>query len=245
MSSFQEPTDSDFGRRDYWNDLYKDSLSSDATDSKNDEKDGDGGNHSGTTAFSWYSGWDDLQPFLEEHFLLGKATRILLPGVGNDPLLRDLYDAGYHNLVAFDYAPEGVARAKELLGPDRMADVRVFCGDARDLSEEETASYDCIIEKGTLDAIHLAGGKDKQKGAEYVEMAIQEFARLTKPGGTGHIISITAACVDAVKEGFEQQLLKDDGKNEWTVVRDGDFFVTDDGFTSNNIDGTYLVYRKA
>jgi hypothetical protein len=88
---FSEPTDSNFGRRDYWNQVYKKE-----------------------TTFSWYAGWDDIQPFCDDFF--EKDYRVLIPGVGNDAALVDMYDDGYVYLTAMDYAPEGIERCREMLG---------------------------------------------------------------------------------------------------------------------------------
>jgi SAM-dependent methyltransferase len=219
MSALPEPTDSNFGRKEYWNDFYKN-----------------------TDSFSWYSGWEDLAPFVEELLLVAMSTdhakesaSILVPGVGNDPLLVDMYDAGYENLVAFDYAPEGVECAKQLLGENRKVEVMV--ADARDLPLDSD-SFDAILEKGTLDSIYLSGGFDKDKAKEYLEMAVDELARVTRPGGI--FISITAACVDAVQAAMTTKL----SASGWTEIRDGDFYMTEEGYATNNIDGTLLAWRR-
>lgn len=41
---------------------------------------------------------------------------MLIPGVGNDAAVVDMFDDGYLDLTAMDYAPEGIERCRELLG---------------------------------------------------------------------------------------------------------------------------------
>jgi hypothetical protein len=110
--------------------------------------------------------------------------------------------------------------------------------DARDLSDEfEDCSFDAIMEKGTLDAIFLSGGKDKQKGLENLKLAISELGRCVKAGGI--FMSITAVVVDNIQESFDEL------NDEWECLVDQDqIYMTEDGFTSNNIDGTLLVWKK-
>ena len=102
-----------FGRQDYWDDFYRDN-----------------------SQFSWYTGWDDLEPFLREY--LQTSDSILLPGVGNDAMLRDMYDAGYQTLTAFDYAPEGIARCRDMLGEERIFVSNADDGDDNSSQERGT-----------------------------------------------------------------------------------------------------------
>ena len=220
-----------FGRQDYWDDFYRDN-----------------------SQFSWYTGWDDLEPFLREY--LQTSDRILLPGVGNDAMLRDMYDAGYQTLTAFDYAPEGIARCRDMLGDERIfvsnADdgddnsstskgVKLFVGDARNLLQLPDESFDIVLEKGALDAIVQSGGgiseKEKALGLQNMQEAVEELTRVLKPGGL--FISISAIWTSRLEAS---PLLAND--NEWEVVRDGSLYLTEDGYASNNFDGTLLAWRK-
>ena len=63
-----------FGRLSFWEESYKAS-------------DGD--------SFSWYCDeWADLEPFWAD-LVPDRGARVLIPGVGNDPTMVDLYDAGW------------------------------------------------------------------------------------------------------------------------------------------------------
>ena len=54
-----EPT---YGRRSFWEDGY---------------------GADGAEQFSWYAGWDDLEPFWAE-LVPDRRSSVLLPGIGND-----------------------------------------------------------------------------------------------------------------------------------------------------------------
>ena len=207
----EKPASSKFGSRDYWDTFYQSSRE-----------------------FSWYSGWADLAPFIEE--VVGREDRILIPGVGNDRAIVDMYDAGFTNMVAFDYAPEGVRASRALFGEDRLAPkgkAKLVVADARALAFPDQ-SFDAVLEKGTLDAIYLSGGRDKELGAQHLQMAVNELARVLRPRGT--LVSITAACVDAVQAAVSTE--------DWNVIQDGSIYLTEGGHASNQVDGTLLVWER-
>jgi SAM-dependent methyltransferase len=225
FAGIPEPSscDSNFGRQEYWNDFYKQHQSSDSS------------------SFSWYSGWNDLEPFVKELIAPARKdeSRILIPGVGNDAdTIVGMYDAGYTNLVAFDYAPEGIECTRRLLGRDRTGSVELLVADARNMPFD-SMTFDAILEKGTLDAIYLSGGRrDKNNlSKKHLDMAVREMARVLKPGGI--MMSVTAACVDKVQASFAEH------SSDWLQLRDGSFHITEDGFTSNNVDGVILAWKRA
>lgn len=204
---------STFGRQQYWDNLYKDA---------------------GDEAFSWYSGWQELAPFFSE-LIPDSSSRILVPGVGNDGTVVEMYDDGYQCLTVFDYAPEGCNCARRLLGPNRLANTQVLVADARNLPFDSD-TFDAALDKGTLDAIYLSGGRSKELSAKHLDMAVAEMGRAICSGGI--VVSISAACVDAVQASFDGQ------PDVWVPVRDGSFYVTSDGYTSNNVDGTLLAWKR-
>ena len=245
QQQLKEP-DNRFGNMAYWDESYCKSLG---------DIDGDGGGdgdglHKNTRydssstggTFSWYCGWKDvLEPFFAELVPPECDPAVLVPGIGNDACIRDMFDAGYRRLTAFDYAPDGVECARRMLGPERlrcMVDLRV--ADARSLPYRD-ASYDAVLDKGTLDSIYLSGGKDKKLAREHLDMAISELARVVKVGGI--VFSVTAACVDDVQRSFDAC---NDNMNgcRWKQIRDGTLYMTEDGYTSNNVDATILVWEK-
>jgi SAM-dependent methyltransferase len=217
-AALSEPTNSKYGRQDYWNGFYE------------KEK-----------QFSWYAGWGDLEPFVNE--FMDHKFHVIIPGVGNDKSLVEMYDAGFLHLTAMDYAPEGIERCREMLGVNRIRKeeegpgVELLVADARELQDVFAShSFDAVLEKGTLDAIYLSGGGVKETADKHLDMAISELGRIVKPGGIW--MSIAAVVVDQIQASFEE-------RSEWEpLVGKDDLYMTDDGYTSNNIDGTLLVWRK-
>ena len=215
-SRFPEPIDADYGRREYWNDVY-------ATQE----------------TFSWYTGWEELEPFVRVLVPL-ESSHVLIPGMGNDATVVDMYDSGYQNLTAFDYAEAGVDCAMRLLGNQRIREncstpgVTLLLADARGLSFKD-CSFDAVLDKGTLDAIYLSGGKDKDLAAKHLDMAVSELGRVVMKGGV--VVSVTAVCVDQVRKAFES--------SHWETIQDGRPYITEDGFASNNVDGTLLAWKRS
>mmetsp|Transcript_53784 Transcript_53784/g.160977 ORF Transcript_53784/g.160977 Transcript_53784/m.160977 type:complete len:226 (-) Transcript_53784:150-827(-) len=185
-------------------------------------------------------------PFFSE-LVPDRSSQVLIPGIGNDGAMVDMYDSGYKRMTAFDYAPEGVECARKMFGEERlMADTdannnrstgAILCvADARSLPFAD-GSFDAILEKGTLDAVYLSGGKDKELAAHHLSMAVTEMARVVRTGGI--VFSVTAACVDAVTSSF----VAGEG-TLWKQVRDGSFYITDDGIASNSVDASILAWEK-
>lgn len=212
-----DPTDSPkFGRQEYWNTVYKKESN-----------------------FSWYAKWEDLKPFVTE-FIPSCQSSILLPGVGNDMVLIDMYKDGYTNLTAMDYAPEAIERCQDMFqteddGNEPKIEFRV--ADARDLQGWDSCYFGGILEKGTLDAIYLSGGKNKTLATENLQFAFSELTRCLKPGGIW--MSVAGVVDQEIQKLFESK------NEEWTCfVGSGELYITQDGYTSNNIDGSLLVFKK-
>lgn len=157
---------SQFGTKDYWDEMYQG-----FGDFSKDE-------------YEWYFGWSEIKPYFQEHVPVPDAddatTKILIPGMGNDPLLLDLVGAGYRDITAFDYSEGAVGRQTELLSYDSNAEdaVTLLCRDARALDDEWTNAFDVILEKGCLDALYLSDETDGN-----VARAADELHRVLKPSG--------------------------------------------------------------
>ena len=201
-----------FGRQEFWDSSYAD----------------------GDASFSWYAGWPDLEPFWRE-LVPGKDSKILIPGIGNDKAIVDMFDSGYKRLSAFDYAPQGVARALELFGASRnIDDLRV--ADARDLPYED-ASFDAVLDKGTLDAIYISGGSSDAAARELqLVSAVDELQRVVRPGGV--VLSVSAAAAKHLPMAFARR------PGAWQVLRDGSVHITEDGYASINVDAELLAWVR-
>ena len=156
--------------------------------------------------YSWYFGFDNIKNVFIQA-VPSKDARILVPGIGNDIMLLDLWKAKYQNLVAFDYSEHAVERQHDLLSwePTALEQIQVLQRDARRLDAEWTASFDAILEKGTLDAIYLSGDGN-------VEQAVNEFGRVLRPGGI--VVSISGV----VPQELRRDLFS---SKDWKWIRDG------------------------
>mmetsp|Transcript_384 Transcript_384/g.640 ORF Transcript_384/g.640 Transcript_384/m.640 type:complete len:351 (-) Transcript_384:62-1114(-) len=200
--------DSQFGTKQYWDEMY---LGMGDFDSEE---------------YCWYYGFDAIQPYFLQFMplppkhqsssssssssassLLPCATKMLVPGVGNDGTLLDLYKFGYHDIVAFDYSAPAIDRQREFLSFHKNAcnDITLLVRDARKLDSEWTEMFDIIFEKGALDAIFLSGSGN-------VQLAAQELKRVLKPGG--YMMSISGV----VPEDMRRALFP---IQDWEWVRDG------------------------
>ena len=99
--------------------------------------------------YEWYFGWSEIKPLFQQHVPsdTSATTKLLMPGMGNDPLLLDLVGAGYRDITAFDYSEGAVERQAELLSYDSNAEdaVTLLCRDARALDEDWTNAFDAVL----------------------------------------------------------------------------------------------------
>jgi hypothetical protein len=185
---------SSFGTKSYWDDVY-----SGRGDFPADE-------------YSWYFGWETLGQHVRRYLPLmthkGELTNILIPGIGNDPLLIDLIRAGYRKLTAQDYSTAAIDRQHDLLWsePQSMTqDIDLCVENVKSLPPEWACRFDGVIEKGLLDAVYLSG--DGQ-----VEIAAEELHRVMSAGAI--LISVSGV----VPHDLRTQLFSDD---RWTWLRNG------------------------
>lgn len=197
--------ESQFGTKEYWQNTYNG-----LGDFPMDE-------------YSWYYGFETMKPMITQYLPLpfkqmkkfnkddkpsSNATlKVLIPGVGNDRTLLDLFNFGYEDITAFDYCESAIERQQDLLMYNREAQERVklLVKDARSLDIDWSSKYDVIIEKGALDAVYLSG-----KGN--VEKAISEFGRVIKPGG--FVMSISGVLPEELRNSLFSQ-------DKWEWIRDG------------------------
>lgn len=177
-----------FGTKTYWDEVYE------------------GRGDFPADEYSWYYGWDTLKPYVTSH--VPKSAKILLPGVGNDPVLLDLVKAGYRFLTAQDYSSYAIDRQKDLLSyEDTQATIQVqlSIGDVRKLPQDWNGAYDAVLEKGLLDAVYLSGDGN-------LEQAVESLTRVLRPGGI--LISVSGVVPEDLRRiafGAGWEWLRDGG----------------------------------
>ncbi len=177
-----------FGTKEYWDEVYL------------------GRGDFPAEEYTWYFGFDSYQRLVQDH-VCQKDASILIPGIGNDPILLDLLQKGYRNLTATDYSEHAVDRQMDLISyvydhyPEDA--VTLKCMDAREMDQSWTNKFDAILEKGALDAIYLSGDGN-------LELAVKEFERILKDDGI--LLSVSGV----VPETLRREVFAD-----WQWLRDG------------------------
>lgn len=207
---------SQFGTKEYWDGMYQG-----MGDFPMDE-------------YEWYFGleryWKHVVQSLSSRSNNNKNAEILIPGIGNDPMLLDMLQKGYTKLTATDYSGFAIERQQDLLSyqgypfssellavndDDNNDDndnddhkpprpTMLLQMDARKMPQQWTNTFDLIIEKGALDAIYLSGDGNAERAAK-------EFERILKPNG-GILISVSGV----VPADLRKEIFKD-----WNWIRDG------------------------
>jgi SAM-dependent methyltransferase len=152
-------------------------------------------------------------------------------------LLQALFKANYTRLDAFDYAPASIAYCQEqVAGTPLAATVNLAVADATQLVNYDDASMMAVLDKGTLDAIFLAGSTLEERQRTLCA-AVCELQRVLQPS-SGIFWSLSGICTEALRDL--------DVWEGWAVCADStvDLVSTEDGYTSNNLDGDLLVWRK-
>lgn len=159
----------DFGAAAYWDARY----SSPST----------GGKGGGGGFFDWYQSYSALRPLLRA--CVPASSRVLMLGCGNSLLSEDMVKDGYQNIANIDISSVVIEQMSEKhMDIPQLTYMQL---DVRDMSFFGDGSFDCIIDKGTLDAMMC--GDDAPHGA-YKMLA--EVARLMRPGGIYMLITYGA-----------------------------------------------------
>ncbi|KQK06474.1 EEF1A lysine methyltransferase 4 isoform X2 [Brachypodium distachyon] len=160
----------DFGAAAYWDARY--SSSSHSTGGK------DGGGF-----FDWYQSYQALRPLLRD--CVPTSSRVLMLGCGNSLLSEDMVKDGYEDILNIDISSVVIEQMSEKHMDIPQLTYMQF--DVREMSFFEDGSFDCIIDKGTLDAMMC--GDDAPHGASRM---LAEVARLIRPGGIYMLITYGA-----------------------------------------------------
>lgn len=134
--------------------------------------------------FDWFKKWADLKEVLGD--VVARDHRILNAGCGNSTLPLDMHRDGYTRVVNVDYAPACIEQMAAMAADAGMPELEFAVGDCRAL-EYEDASFDCVIDKGTIDAVMAEKGDVWDPAPEMVERVeefVREYHRVLRPGGT-------------------------------------------------------------
>ncbi|XP_070262787.1 endothelin-converting enzyme 2 isoform X4 [Myotis yumanensis] len=139
--------------------------------------------------YEWFGDFSSFRALLEPE--LRPEDRILVLGCGNSALSYELYLGGFPDVTSVDYSSVVVAAMRARYA--HVPKLRWETMDVRALGFPN-ASFDVVLEKGTLDAL-LAGERDpwtvSSEGVHTVDQMLSEVSRVLVPGG--RFISLTSA----------------------------------------------------
>ncbi|XP_078170715.1 uncharacterized protein LOC144564984 [Carex rostrata] len=128
----------------------------------------------GGAAFDWYQRYAALRPFVRK--FVQTSSRVLMAGCGSSLMSEDMIKDGYAEIMNIDISAIVIEMMKRKYAVVRQ--LKYMQMDVRDMSFFSDESFDCVIDKGTLDS--LMCGPDAPLSAAQM---IQEVNRLLKPGG--------------------------------------------------------------
>lgn len=147
-----------------------------------------------TSSFEWYGEYLDLCHVI--HRYLKPQNKALIIGCGNSKLSEELYDVGYTNLYNIDISDTVI---KQMVAKNHLKrpDMTFVVMDTTALTYEND-SFDCILDKGTLDAIFT---DESSETLLKVRKMFSEVSRVLKVGGR-------YICISLVQEHILKELLQ-------------------------------------
>eukprot|EP01017_Pseudomicrothorax_dubius_P019589 TRINITY_DN2151_c0_g1_i3.p1 TRINITY_DN2151_c0_g1~~TRINITY_DN2151_c0_g1_i3.p1 ORF type:complete len:254 (-),score=58.78 TRINITY_DN2151_c0_g1_i3:322-1083(-) len=132
--------------------------------------------------FDWYIEYSQFKRHLEEVFPISKTDKILMVGCGNSRLSEEMYDDGYSNIINIDIS-DVVINIMNQHTESVNKPMEFIVMDATSMPFRD-ASFDVVIDKGTLDAL-MCNPESDQEG----QRLLAEMRRVCAPGGRILIVS--------------------------------------------------------
>lgn len=146
-------------------------------------------------AFEWYGEYVDLCHVL--HKYLKSSSRILVVGCGNSKLSEELYDAGFQSIDNIDIS-DVVIRQMLSRNKQKRPTMTFTKMDLLHMTYSD-AHFDCVLDKGTLDAIF---SNTDDNTVESVDKMFAEIERVLKVAG--RYLCITLAQDHILKKLLEK-----------------------------------------
>ncbi|KAF0907339.1 hypothetical protein E2562_015839 [Oryza meyeriana var. granulata] len=134
----------------------------------------------GGAPYDWYQRYAALRPFVRR--FAPPDYRILMIGCGSALMSEDMVDDGYMEIINIDISSVviEIMRKKHFNIPQ----LQYMQMDVRDMSVFPDESFDCAIDKGTLDSLMCGVGAPLSAA-----QMVLEVERLLKPGGIFMLIT--------------------------------------------------------
>ena len=152
-NNFQSLETVGYSKKSFWNERFKKSDSN----------------------FDWYADWEQLEKYFK--VFLTQDSTILMVGCGNSKMSSQMYKSNFKNITNIDISDVVIGKMQK-----QFPEMKWIVMDATKMDFEDN-SFDCAIDKGTLDAIMC--GNDPSPPAHM----IREMHRVTKKGGHYCIIT--------------------------------------------------------
>ncbi|KAJ1985585.1 hypothetical protein H4R33_003922 [Dimargaris cristalligena] len=155
-------SNTEYGTKTYWEERYT----------------REGSDHT----FDWFKTYRDLLPIFERE-VPDKSGRVLMLGAGNSTLSEDMYRDGYHHITNIDFSETVIDQMRQ-----RCADLTEMEWEVMDIRELQLAdaSFDLVVDKGTMDALMCEQGDvwdPSEELMENVRREVDEALRVLKVGG--------------------------------------------------------------
>lgn len=128
-----------------------------------------------TGNFDWYADWSRLKT--EYKKICNENSKFLMVGCGNSLMSNQMVKDGFKDITNIDISNIVIEKMKKEYPEENFMEM-----DATNMTFEDN-KFDCVIDKGTLDALMCSEGIDLPK------KLIQEMYRVTKVGGYFTIVT--------------------------------------------------------
>ncbi|CAM0907130.1 unnamed protein product [Alopecurus aequalis] len=134
----------------------------------------------GGAPYDWYQRYAALRPFVRR--FVPPASRLLMIGCGSALMSEDMVADGYKEIINIDISSVLIEMMRKKYFD--LPQLQYMQMDVRDMSKFSDESFDCAIDKGTLDSL-MCGVEAPLSAAQMV----LEVDRLLKPGGVFMLIT--------------------------------------------------------
>ncbi|CAH2053478.1 unnamed protein product [Thlaspi arvense] len=115
--------------------------------------------------FDWYQKYSSLAPLINL-YVPRRNHPVLVIGCGNSVFSEDMVDDGYEDVVNIDISSVVIDAMNNKYS--NRPQLKYLKMDVRDMKAFEAASFDAVIDKGTLDSI-LCGSNSRQYSTQMLE----------------------------------------------------------------------------
>ena len=132
----------------------------------------------------WFAGYSELAPLLRR--CCPTRCTVLHAGCGISSLSQDMYDDGYRHQLAFDFSEECMRQQQAACAArPQVANAVMDCT----LLGLRPDCVDCVVDKGTLDALLCVDGDDEIDGNTAVASMGREVRRVLRHRGLWVVVS--------------------------------------------------------